>query len=290
MSNTIDMVKHRKRLSGILMHPTSLPGEYGIGDLGPAAYKFVDFLEAAGQHLWQTLPLGPNGDTYCPYQCYSSFAGNPLMISPELLRQDDLLTQEQLEQHPEFPEEKVDFDLVADYKDKLFKKAFSAFSALKPDHPLVLEFEQFTEDNEDWLPDYAMFMSVRKSKEEVYWLEWEKKFRKPTRPQKSVIAREFSSEIRYESFLQWLFFRQWTELKAYANEKEILLIGDIPIFVAGDSADVWSQPRLFQLDSDGFPKSVAGVPPDYFSATGQLWGNPLYDWKYHKKTDYAWWM
>lgn len=289
MSNIIDMVRHISRLSGILLHPTSLPGKFGIGDLGPAAYEFVDFLEASGQHLWQTLPLGPTGDTNCPYQCFSSFAGEPLLISPELLQREGLLKPDQLTGRPEFPKEEVDFDLVREYKDELFLKAFEAFEELSEDSLLKAEFQQFC-DTADWLSDYAMFMAIRKSKGNIHWLEWEKKFRKPTKPQKAVIARDLAREIRYECFLQWLFFRQWSELKTYANEKGILLVGDIPIFVSGDSADVWSDPKLFQLDKDGFPTVVAGVPPDYFSATGQLWGNPLYDWKYHRKTDFAWWM
>jgi 4-alpha-glucanotransferase len=290
MNDIINMVKHMRRLSGILLHPTSLPGDFGIGDLGPAAYRFVDFLEASGQHLWQTLPLGPTGDTACPYQCFSSFAGNPLLISPEPLQQDGLLTADAFKDKPDFPEEKVEYARVTKYKEKLFKKAFEAFEALPSDHLLVEEFEQFKKEQSGWLDDYAMFMAIRKEKEHVWWLEWEKKYRKPTKAQKSVIERDLEPQIRYECFLQWLFFRQWSELKLYANEHGILMIGDIPIFVAADSADVWSQPKMFQLDKDGFPKVVAGVPPDYFSATGQMWGNPLYDWKYHKKTDYSWWM
>lgn len=289
MSDIIDMVKHMSRLSGILMHPTSLPGDFGIGDLGPAAYQFVDFLEASGQHLWQTLPLGPTGDNSCPYQCYSSFAGEPLLISPELLQKDGLLSESLPGDKPDFPEESVDFQLVREYKECLYQQAFSAFEALASDNALVQEFNHFISDT-DWLGDYAMFMAIKKSKGNTHWLDWDKKFRKPTRPQKAVIARELATQIRYECFLQWLFFRQWRQLKSYANEHGILLIGDIPIFVAGDSADVWSLPKLFQLDKDGFPKVVAGVPPDYFSATGQLWGNPLYDWKYHKKTGYSWWV
>ena len=289
MNNTIDMVKHMKRLSGILMHPTSLPGDFGIGDLGPAAYQFVDFLEASGQHLWQMLPLGPTGDTGSPYQCYSALAGEPLLISPELLLQEGLLPQDAFDHKPDFPEEKVDYDLVREYKEVLYQKAFRIFKELPADHLLVQEYESFCKKTE-WLPDYAMFMAIKMSKDNSWWLEWDKKFRKPTKSQKAVIARDLEDEISYQCFLQWLFFRQWSELKLYANEHGILLIGDIPIFVAADSADVWANPGLFQLDKDGFPKVVAGVPPDYFSATGQLWGNPLYDWKQHKKNGYAWWM
>lgn len=289
MNNTIDMIRHKRRLSGILMHPTSLPGSFGIGDLGPAAYAFVDFLEESGQHIWQTLPLGPTGDTNCPYQCYSSFAGQPLLISPEVLQKEGLLTEEDLADVPEFPEESVDFTPVKKYKEGLYEKAFAAFEKRDADDALVADFDAFCEKTE-WLNDYAMFMAIKKSKGGLHWLDWEKKYRRPTKSQKTVIARELEREIRYEAFLQWQFFRQWMALKAYANEHGILLIGDIPIFVAGDSADVWAEPRLFQLDKDGFPTVVAGVPPDYFSATGQLWGNPLYDWKYHKKTGFEWWM
>ena len=278
-----------KRLSGILMHPTSLPGPYGIGDLGPESYAFVDYLKRAGQHLWQTLPLGPTGQFNCPYQCFSSFAGQPLLISPDLLRKDGLLTDSDLADVPDFPADKVDYGPVGEYKKGLYKKAYAAFRDLPEDSELVKLFDTFCRET-DWLDDYAMFMAIKASKKGIYWLEWEKKYRKPTKTQKTVIARELEDEIRYEKFLQWVFFRQWLALKAYANEQDVWLIGDIPIFVSPDSADVWSEPQMFKLDKDGFPKVVAGVPPDYFSATGQLWGNPLYDWKYHQKTGFSWWM
>ena len=261
MNDKFSLLKKMRRLSGILVHPTSLPGKFGVGDLGPEAYRFVDFLQEAGQHLWQTLPLGPTGGHNSPYQCFSSFAGQPLLISPELLLQEGLLAESDLSNVPAFPEE----------------------SELKSELALFCK-------SSHWLNDYAMFMAIKKSKDGLHWLEWEKKYRKPTKSQKAVIERDLEDEILYEKFLQWTFFRQWSQLKAYANERDILLIGDIPIFVSGDSSDVWAEPRLFQVDSDGFPTVVAGVPPDYFSATGQLWGNPLYDWKYHKKTNYTWWM
>lgn len=289
MNEQLDMVKHMRRLSGILMHPTSLPGDFGIGDLGPEAYRFVDFLKNAGQHIWQTLPLGPTGGNNSPYQCYSSFAGQPLLISPELLKEDGLLSDADLGNKPNFKEETVDYDLVKEYKETLFQKAYENFQNLDSENATMTEFDTFCEET-PWLADYAMFMAIKKDKGGVHWIEWDKKYRKPTKSQKAVIARELEESIRFEMFLQWLFFRQWKALKTYANEQGILLIGDIPIFVSGDSADVWAEPRLFQLDKDGFPTVVAGVPPDYFSATGQLWGNPLYDWKYHKKTDFEWWM
>lgn len=288
MNDKFSLLKRMRRLSGILVHPTSLPGKFGIGDLGPEAYRFVDFLQESGQHLWQTLPLGPTGGYNSPYQCFSSFAGQPLLISPELLKDEGLLTDADLSNVPHFSDEEVDFAAVGEYKKELFKKAFARFKELPEDNPLKSELALFCK-SAHWLDDYAMFMAIKKSKG-AHWLEWEKKYRKPTKSQKAVIEREFEDEILYEKFLQWTFCRQWSQLKAYANERDILLIGDIPIFVSGDSADVWAEPRLFQLDSDGFPTVVAGVPPDYFSATGQLWGNPLYDWKYHKKTNYEWWM
>lgn len=288
MNDKFSLLKRMRRLSGILVHPTSLPGKFGIGDLGPEAYRFVDFLQESGQHLWQTLPLGPTGGYNSPYQCFSSFAGQPLLISPELLKDEGLLTDADLSNVPHFSDEEVDFAAVGEYKEELFKKAFARFKELPEDNPLKSELALFCK-SAHWLDDYAMFMAIKKSKG-AHWLEWEKKYRKPTKSQKAVIEREFEDEILYEKFLQWTFCRQWSQLKAYANERDILLIGDIPIFVSGDSADVWAEPRLFQVDSDGFPTVVAGVPPDYFSATGQLWGNPLYDWKYHKKTNYEWWM
>ena len=289
MNDKFSLLKRMRRLSGILVHPTSLPGKFGIGDLGPEAYRFVDFLQESGQHLWQTLPLGPTGGHNSPYQCFSSFAGQPLLISPELLKDEGLLTDADLSNVPHFSDEEVDFAAVGEYKEELFKKAFACFKELPKDNPLKSELALFGK-SAHWLDDYAMFMAIKKSKGGAHWLEWEKKYRKPTKSQKAVIEREFEDEILYEKFLQWTFCRQWSQLKAYANERDILLIGDIPIFVSGDSADVWAEPRLFQVDSDGFPTVVAGVPPDYFSATGQLWGNPLYDWKYHKKTNYEWWM
>ena len=280
MNDKFSLLKRMRRLSGILVHPTSLPGKFGIGDLGPEAYRFVDFLQESGQHLWQTLPLGPTGGHNSPYQCFSSFAGQPLLISPELLKDEGLLTDADLSNVPHFSDEEVDFAAVGEYKEELFKKAFARFKELPEDNPLKSELALFCK-SAHWLDDYAMFMAIKKSKGGAHWLEWEKKYRKPTKSQKAVIEREFEDET---------FCRQWSQLKAYANERDILLIGDIPIFVSGDSADVWAEPRLFQVDSDGFPTVVAGVPPDYFSATGQLWGNPLYDWKYHKKTNYEWWM
>lgn len=289
MSKDTSLLHRMRRMSGILVHPTSLPGRFGIGDIGPEACRFVDFLARAGQHLWQTLPLGPTGQFDCPYQCFSSFAGQPLLISPERLVEDGLLASEDLSEVPHFPEDRVDYQAVRDYKETLFRKAYDRFKALKKNSRLKKDFAAFCQET-PWLEDYAMFMAIRKSKGETHWLSWEKKYRKPTKSQKSVIARELEDEVTYEKFLQWTFFRQWAILKKYANDHDVLLIGDLPIFVSGDSADVWSAPQMFLLDQDGFPTVVSGVPPDYFSETGQLWGNPLYNWKQHKKTGFSWWL
>lgn len=267
-----------RRLSGILMHPTSLPGPFGIGDVGPAAREFVDFLETSGQHLWQTLPLGPVDETNSPYNSPSSFAGNPLLISPELLIRDGLLTEEDLYPIPDFPVERVDYPRVKQYKYGLYQKAFRRFlslETLEDCEEAVKEkrrdYQKFC-DGAPWLSSYAAFMAEGDFDGRSQWVA------------------SFDEAVTFEQFLQWQFFAQWKELKAYANEHGILLIGDIPIFVSAGSVDVKDQPELFLLDEDGHPTVVSGVPPDYFSETGQLWGNPIYDWAYHKKTGYAWWL
>lgn len=288
-NSMIDKIMSKHRLAGILMHPTSLPGRFGIGDFGPEAYAFVDFLEASGQHIWQTLPLTPTGFFNSPYQSYSSFAGQTLLISPDLLVKDGLLKEEDLDNVPDFKEERVEYTAVREYKESLYALSYQNFEALEDDDELVKEFEEFVSTC-GRIYDYAMFMAIRKNQDGVLWNEWPKKYRKPTKAQKAKIAEELAEDISFELYQQWLFFRQWNDLKAYANEHGILIFGDVPIFSALESSDVWSDPQLFQLDSEGHPKVVAGVPPDYFSATGQLWGNPLYNWKKHKKEDFNWWM
>lgn len=279
----------KERLSGILVHPTSFPSPYGIGDLGAGAREFIDFLEQAGQHLWQVLPLGPTGFGNSPYQSYSSFAGQPLLISPEELVADGLLTEEDLEDIPEWESElRVDFDKVAEYKETLFRTAFSRFTELSSGD-LLKEYRSFVCKHE-WLKDYSLFMACKEFHEGACWQEWTEEIARPDEKAKEKWTRKLKKNVDYYRFLQFLFFRQWSALKEYANSKNIEIIGDIPIFVSADSCDVWANPELFQLDSKGYPTSVAGVPPDYFSATGQLWGNPLYDWKQHKKTGYEWWI
>ena len=281
----------KERLSGILVHPTSFPSPYGIGELGTGAYEFIDFLEACGQHLWQVLPLGPTGFGDSPYQGFSAFAGQPLIISIENLLELKLLTEEDIKSvpSPEWDPRQVDYGAVLNYKNELFHLAFAAFPT-SPDIMLLEEYEAFCSENSFWLDDYALFMAGKDAHEGKCWLDWEDDLQTPDAASRKKWALKLSEEIKYYKFLQFMFRRQWLKLKAYANEKEIEIIGDIPIFMSLDSADVWSHQELFQLDETGHPTSVAGVPPDYFSATGQLWGNPLYDWASHKKDGYSWWI
>jgi 4-alpha-glucanotransferase len=272
------------RASGILLHPTSLPGRFGIGDLGLPARSFVNFLVETGQRWWQMLPLGPTGFGNSPYQSYSSYAGNPLLISPEGLVEDGWLDARDLDDFPTFPEERVDFDAVAPAKDRLFRRAFKNF---KPTH---LGFETFLSDNAAWLDDYALYMALKEANQGRAWYEWKPKL--VTRDEKALeqARKSLAESFLYYQFVQYALARQWLALRTYCHEHNIQLIGDLPIFVAQDSADVWSRPELFQLDAKGRPTAVAGVPPDYFSATGQLWGNPLYRWEAHAAEKFAWWI
>lgn len=281
--------KKNARVSGILVHPTSFPSPYGIGDLGPGAYDFIDFLEESGQHLWQVLPLGPTGFGDSPYQGFSAFAGQPLIISPDKLKELKLLTEADLQDIPGWNPEKVDYGPAIQYKTALLHKAWDAFSHTQ-NILLLEEFEDFCKKEADWLDDYALFMACKDYHEGRCWLDWEKDILNPTEKSKKIWQEKLSEGIGYYSFLQFIFQKQWLELRAYAHEHDVKIVGDIPIFLALDSADVWSGKKMFQLDSKGYPTAVAGVPPDYFSATGQLWGNPLYDWDYQEKTGYEWWI
>jgi 4-alpha-glucanotransferase len=265
------------RKSGILLHPTSLPGKHGIGDLGDWAYRFVDFLAESGQQLWQILPLGPPGCGHSPYQAYSSIAGNPLLISLQTLCEQDLLACEDLRAIPSFPDSIVDFDEVIPFKLKLIKKAAASFLR-QESHPLQKEFREFCAHMKSWLDPFAEFASLKEANQGVAWTDW---------TQRSGIE---AGDILRQKFIQFEFFRQWKSLKKYCNERDIEIIGDIPIFVAHDSADVWANPGLFDLDETGNPKTIAGVPPDYFSETGQCWGNPLYRWDAMEKAGYRWWI
>jgi len=276
------------RSGGILLHPTSLPGPYGIGDLGPQAYKFVDWLASTGCKLWQVLPLGPTGYGDSPYQCFSAFAGNPYLISFDGLIEDGLLTRSDFADMPTFNASRVDFGLLIPWKLDLLLKAFSNFRSSSGS--LRKEFEKFCSDNASWLDDYALFMSIKEANGGGAWNEWSEDLRKRKKTAMDRARKEYAEIILRYSFYQFIFFRQWNILRAYANEREIKIIGDIPIFIAYDSADAWSNQKLFFLGEDSQPTVVAGVPPDYFSVTGQLWGNPLYQWNVHKKTGYAWWL
>ena len=275
------------RSGGILLHPSSLSGPYGIGDLGPQAYRFVDWLVSTGCKLWQILPLGPTGYGDSPYQCFSAFAGNPYLISLEALIEGGLLVQEDFAQMPAFDPSRVDYGQLIPWKLDLLQRAFTRFSA---SIEVREEFEKFRADNASWLEDFALFMALKEAHGGGPWSDWDEALRKrePSAMEKARAAHQ--DDVLRHSFYQFLFFRHWNKLRAYANEHEITIIGDIPIFIAYDSADAWSNPELFFLDENSLPTVVAGVPPDYFSATGQLWGNPLYRWDVHKKSGYAWWL
>lgn len=273
-----------------MLHPTSLPSRFGIGDLGLEAYRFVDFLAESAQRLWQILPIGPTGYGNSPYMSYSAMAGNPLLISPEQLRDQGLLSDEDFRDLPEFPQDKVDFERVIPTKMPLLQKACENFKT-KASSVLQKEFEGFCESKAHWLDDYALFMALREAKEGKSWHTWEPELAKRQPDALDEWRQRLASEISYHKFLQFQFFYQWSELKRYANARGIQIIGDIPIYVAHDSAEVWSHPQLFCLDEEtGEPALMAGVPPDYFSETGQLWGNPVYDWEKLQETNFQWWV
>jgi 4-alpha-glucanotransferase len=272
------------RASGLLLHPTSLPGGFGVGDLGPAAVEFLDLLAAAGQRWWQVLPLCPTGHGNSPYQSYSSYAGNRLLVSPERLRDDGLLDASDLAGVPSARADRADFDAAASLKSRLLRRAFLNF---RPEPP---EFRAFAEANAAWLDDYALFMALKDAHAGAAWSQWEPGLvaRKP-----SVLARwrkALGHEVRSYQFEQYVFARQWDALRRSSDARRVGLIGDLPIFVAHDSADVWARPDLFYLGKAGMPEFVAGVPPDYFASTGQLWGNPLYRWDVHAAEGFAWWI
>jgi 4-alpha-glucanotransferase len=277
------------RSSGVLLHPTSLPGRFGIGDLGPEAFAFADFLSAAGQSLWQMLPLGPTGYGDSPYACYSAFAGNTLFISPETLFADKLITRQELDEVPESTPDRIDFAAVHTYKDSLLRAAFNNFT--RGDNPELAEhLTRFSEQHAAWLEDYALFRALKDEHGGVAWNNWPMEL-VSCQPAALESARSrLADEIAAHKFYQFLFFRQWFALKNYCAQRGIQLVGDIPIFVAHDSADVWTNPHQFKLNEDGSPTVVAGVPPDYFSTTGQLWGNPLYDWDQMRADGFSWWI
>ena len=267
------------RESGILMHITSLPGPYGIGTMGKSARDFVDFLCAAGQHCWQILPLSPTGFGNSPYQSCSTFAGNHYLIDLELLVEDGLLKQEELDAVRWFRKaDRVDFGLLYENKLNILRKAFVR-------HGETEDFARFRAANDSWLPDYASFMCLKDTYGGKPWYEW---------PEDAKLRRSFDAvkteELQFYCFTQYLFFRQWNALREYAHSKGIRIIGDVPIYVPYDSVEVWKEPHLFQIDGGLNPKVVAGCPPDGFTADGQLWGNPIYDWDAMKQDGYRWWI
>ena len=283
------------KYAGILVHPTSFPSPYGIGDMGKGAYEFVDFLERSGLTLWQVLPLGHTGFGDSPYQPFSSFAGQPLIIAIDELREAGLLWDEDFYEMPQWDPCHIEYGKVIEFKTGLLKKAYDRFldkdlqDAYSTSEEFMADYKTFCEEA-FWLDDYALFMAGKDYFQGAPWYMWEDSLKKPTAKQKAEWMKKLEKEVDYFRFIQYLFYKQWSELKTYANEKNIKIVGDIPIFVAWDSVDVWCNKKLFDLDTKGYPKTVAGVPPDYFSATGQLWGNPLYKWSEHTKTGYDWWI
>jgi 4-alpha-glucanotransferase len=277
-----------RRVSGILLHITSLPSPYGIGDLGSAAYDFADFLTRTDQRLWQVLPLGPTGFGASPYSSTSTFAGNPLLISPEPLVEYDLLTQDDLAPLHELPDDHVDYERVSTRKLDVLSTAFQRFEA---DRSAVSDADlgQFRNDQADWLDDYALYAALKEAHDGAPWTDWADPLVRRD-PDALEQARETHDEaIRRHVFWQYLFHRQWTALRSYCHARGIRLFGDLPIYVARDSADVWAHQELFKLDDDGQPTVVAGVPPDYFSPEGQRWGNPIYRWDTMRDNNYRWW-
>ncbi|NUN10889.1 MAG: 4-alpha-glucanotransferase [Ignavibacteriaceae bacterium] len=275
------------RSAGMLLHPISLPGRFGIGDLGPNAYKFVEFLEAAGQTLWQVFPLGPTGYGDSPYQCFSAFAGNPLLVSPELLASEGLIPESDIQHHPHFDYHNIDYGRVIDYKQKLLRTAFANFKTNF--NPEDKEWKKFESDHKVWLEDFALFMAAKSYHGGNLWTTWDKEIALRKKSALPAWKEKLADEIFYQKFIQFQFFRQWKSLRSFANGKNIKIIGDLPIFIAYDSADLWANKKLFSVDEEGKLETVAGVPPDYFSPTGQLWGNPLYRWDEMEKDDFKWW-
>lgn len=277
------------RSSGILLHPTSLPGPFGIGDFGTAAYEFADFLASAGQSIWQMLPLGPTGYGDSPYQCFSAFAGNPVLISLVRLADEGLLAVQEIAELPPFSSDQVEYERVNQFKSQKLSMAFAGFRTSAPES-MKSRFEAFKEAEHAWLPDYALFRALKDRFGGVAWPKWEPAFalREPAALQRA--QSELADKIDEQEFLQFVFFEQWQELKSYCHDKKLRIMGDLPIYVAHDSADVWAHHEYFHLDQNGNATRVAGVPPDYFSSTGQLWGNPIYRWERMAADGYSWWI
>lgn len=278
----------QRRYCGVLLHPTSLGGRYGIGDLGPKAYAFVDSLQEANVRLWQILPLGPTGYGNSPYASRSTFAGNELLLSLPLLAKEGYLSQEEIASPPPFPTETVDYSMVDAWKMPLLKKAALNFIAKEEQNP---NYTAFCDANQFWLDDYALFMILYEHYKDARWFSvWKKEDGTYSKENVAKLQKRYQKKIEVWKALQYFFEIQWQDLKAYANKHEVSIVGDIPIFVAADSVDTWSNIGLFKTDESGHYTGVSGVPPDCFCATGQLWGNPVYDWQAMKKDNYQWWM
>lgn len=277
------------RSSGILLHITSLPSAYGIGDLGPSAYTFVDFLKRTDQSLWQLLPLNPTNMAHAnsPYSSNSAYAGNPLLISPDILVEDGFLKKKDLKNSETFRDDRVDYQHVTSFKNKLLNTAFEQFTTKKSKPP---EYEQFCADESSWLDDFVLFTALKQKFKGAVWGDWQWEIRDRQEHALETLRHELEVEINRQKFYQFLFFKQWNALKNYTNDHNITLFGDIPIYVNYDSADVWSHPDIFKLNGNKKPVAVAGVPPDLFSSTGQLWGNPVFNWDELEKTGFHWWL
>ncbi len=277
-----------KRESGILYPISSLPTRYGIGGFSMEAYEFVDFLKEAGQRYWQILPLGPTGFGDSPYQSFSTFAGNPYFISLENLIEDSLLTREECESYDwGSDEEKVDYGALYNGRYKILKTAYERFKVTQDENE---DYQKFLTEQKDWLEDYCLYMALKQENDGKPWSEWADEYKNRDRKALALLDVVIKETVDFFRFQQYEFMKQWAQLKEYANGKGIKIIGDIPFYVSLDSSDAWSHPEMFQFDEENVPVSVAGCPPDAFSATGQLWGNPIYDWKYCKKTKYKWWI
>jgi 4-alpha-glucanotransferase len=274
------------RASGVLLHPTSLPARYGIGDFGDAAYRFVDYLQETLQSLWQVLPLGPTSYGDSPYQALSTFAGNTNLISLDILVGEGYLTQADVSTVPSFPASHVDYGPVIEYHNRMLALAYTRFKA----KATPAEFGAWCAQNAEWLDDYALFIALKNAHGGKPWVEWETPLALYEAEAIAAARQQYADEVNAQKFYQWLFAKQWDALKSYAHARGIRVVGDVPIFVAHDSSDVWTNKELFYLDKTGRPTVIAGVPPDYFSPTGQRWGNPLYNWKANKKGGYAWWI
>ncbi len=277
------------RACGILLPILSIPSPYGIGDFGPWAYKFVDFLVETRQSYWQILPLTPTDPSFgnTPYNSFSAFAGNTLFISPDLLLSDGLIKKEDVEPIPSFRKNIIDYPEVIRYKNRIFDRAYEHF---KVDRRNMYEYEKFCAENSNWVEDYSLFMAAKARFQGKVWSEWPPEIRDSQPEALQRLKEELHDKVEKEKFLQYLFFKQWFSLKKYCNQKGIQIIGDIPIYVHYDSVDVWKNPQFFKLDQEKRPLYVSGVPPDYFSSTGQLWGNPVYRWDMLKQDNYAWWI